>query len=498
MPASVPAPRARVLSVPDPSSRPAPRRARRSGHATGRRSAWWSVALLVSTLLLLLSAAPAVAHSGLEDSDPPDGAVLDRELDGIELTFTAPVRLLDDSVVAVGPDGRRVAADERRDDDGLAVAATFDVPLTDGEWDVQWRVLATDSHPRTGTVHVTVPTVVGAGGSAADDAAGAQATPGGDAPASGAATSSSPASSSGEVEDPAASPGAGLEGAAAIARVLFYIGLLVAAGLALFKAGPHSGMPGRARRLAGVALLGAVIGLLAGVAEVALHVASVSGRGLAGTVDVGTWRAVLGTGLGPALALRVVGLGLLAFGARRRIRAGLPSGADWRKLLGALLAVASFQFVGHTASRAPELLVRSADLVHAVAAAVWVGGLVGLAVTARTAAPERRAVTVARFSEWATAAVAGVTLAGVALAWVNLPSMAAAWQTGYGRLLLAKLVLVGLLLALGAHNHVNVVPGVVRGEHGAAAVLRRVVRWELVVIGAVVVLTALLVNTTPV
>lgn len=449
----------------------------------------------VAALLLLVLAGPAaLAHTGLESSDPAAGSVSVAPLEAVELTFNAPVQLLEESVVAAASDGRRIAATEVRDDEGLVVVATFTEPLGDGDWTVRWRVLATDSHPRTGEVPIEV-----------EDAA-ASATPG-------LAPSEGPAASDGEsrrdstpasprVEEPppetsAETPTAALERAGDVARVLFYAGLLVAAGLALFKAGPHAGMTARARRLAGLALLGALIGLVAGTAEVGFHVAAVSGRGIAGVLDLGTWQAVLGTGLGPALLLRTVGLAMLAAGARRRIREGLASGPDTWKLLGALVAIASFQFVGHTASAAPPVIVRTADLVHAIAAAVWIGGLVGLGVTARTADPGDRAVTVARFSTWATGAVAGVTVAGVALAWVNLPTLAASWQTGYGRLLLAKLVLVGVLLLMGAHNHFNVVPHVVEGDDGAADELRGVVRWELAVVGLVVVLTALLVNATP-
>ena len=80
---------------------------------------------------------------------------------------------------------------------------------------------------------------------------------------------------------------------------------------------------------------------------------------------------------------------------------------------------------------------------------------------------------------------------------MNLPTIAASWQTGYGRLLLAKLALVGLLLLMGAHNHFNLVPRVVAGDVGAATDLRQIVRRELAVVAVVVVLTALLVNTSP-
>lgn len=450
--------------------------------------------VLAALLFLLALAAPAFAHTGLESSDPAADAEVDAGLQTVTLTYGAPIRLLEDTLVARSADGRTVAATESVDADGLVVTAELDEPLDGGSWSLAWRVLATDSHPRTGEVPITIASADPSDEPSEQQGSSSQGEP--SAPAdSNEATSQESATAA-----PAAAPqepGAGLERAGAVARILFYVGLLVAAGLALFKAGPHAGMSERARRLAGISLVAALLALVSGVAEVALHVAAVSGRGLVGLFDMGTWRAVLGTGLGPALLLRTVGLGLLAFGARRRVRDRLASGPDWRKLLGALVAIGSFQFVGHTASAAPPVVVRSADLVHAVAAAIWVGGLVGLVVTARPSDPRDRSVTVARFSTWATVAVAGVTTAGIALAWVNLPTIAAAWQTGYGRLLLGKLVLVGILLLMGAHNHFNVVPDVTAGNAAAAAELRQIVRWELVVVGVVVVLTALLVNTSP-
>ena len=468
--------------------------------STGRRALVISVVSMVVAVVTVVLAPSALAHTGLESSDPPADTEVTDPLDAVTLTFNAPISLLDDTVTAVASNGDRVVATETLSDDGLVVTATFDTPLRAGTWSIDWRVLASDSHPREGAYTLVVaappdPPEPDAAPSSAADAA--------PAPTTSTADDAVPAPDGGSSTGDGAAPPiereplVALEDLASLARVLFYVGLLIAAGLALFKAGPHAGTGHRARRLAGIALVSASVALVAGVAEVVLHVAAVSGLGVRGIVSGGTWWAVLGTGLGPALAFRTVGLALLAFGARRRVALGLESGPDWRKLLGAGLAFVSFQFVGHTASAAPPIVVRSADLVHAVAAAVWIGGIVGLLVTLRGAPAPDRARTVARFSTWATAAVAGVTLAGVALAWVNLPTIAAAWQTGYGQLLLAKLTLVGVLLALGAHNHFNVVPDVTDGDPAAAVELRRVVVWEMVLVLAVVVLTALLVNTTP-
>ena len=203
------------------------------------------------------------------------------------------------------------------------------------------------------------------------------------------------------------------------------------------------------------------------------------------------------TGLGDALWLRTLGLSLLAFGGLRRRRRGLASGPDTLKLMGIALVFLSFQFLGHTASASPALVARVADAVHALAGAVWTGGIVGLALLSHHGVHEGRRVAAAKFSTAAGYSVVGVGLAGLALAWVNLPAVNDLWTTGYGQTLMDKLVFVGMLAVIGGYNHLFVVPGVSDGDDNALARLRHTVTAEAVVVVIVLALTALLVNQSP-
>jgi copper transport protein len=102
-----------------------------------------------------------------------------------------------------------------------------------------------------------------------------------------------------------------------------------------------------------------------------------------------------------------------------------------------------------------------ADWTHAVAAAVWMGGLLGFAVALfsgplRSLATDRqtklRERSVRRFSVVATAAVVVLACSGLYAAVLHVPSPQALLATPYGRALVAKLVLLTLLLAVGASN----------------------------------------------
>jgi copper transport protein len=102
-----------------------------------------------------------------------------------------------------------------------------------------------------------------------------------------------------------------------------------------------------------------------------------------------------------------------------------------------------------------------ADWTHAVAAAVWMGGLLGFAVALcsrpyRSLAPDRRMKlrerSVRRFSAVATFAVVVLACTGLYAALLHVPSLQALLATPYGRALMVKLSLLSLLLGIGTSN----------------------------------------------
>lgn len=452
----------------------------------------WSTLVIVWSVAVLLASwgVPAAwAHTQLDDSEPAAGTTVPGPTGTVELEFSRPIELLERSVRVVGHPGRVTGI--ALSDDGTVVTATLDPPLPDGSYEVAWRVLASDSHPRQGDIRFTVT------GAPAPTPSSAE-RPASGTDAGGTATAGTVAGVDVDPERPdTVELSSTFETLANLFRIAMYLGMMVAAGLALFKAWPHRGQHEGAPQLAAWTSVAAGVALVASAGEVAAHVATVSGSGMAGFVDLATWRAVLQTGLGTAFWIRTAGLGLLVVGGERRRRRSLASAPDALKLVGVVLVLSSFQFVGHTASATPAWAVRSSDAIHAIAAAVWVGGIVGLALLSHHGAHEGRRVAVARFSTAAAYAVVGVGVAGLALAAVNLPNLASLWVTGYGQILLAKLALVAALGAIGAYNHLRVVPAVSDGDDAALARLRHTVGAEAALVVLVLALTALLVNQSP-
>ena len=136
-----------------------------------------------------------------------------------------------------------------------------------------------------------------------------------------------------------------------------------------------------------------------------------------------------------------------------------------------------------------------ADWLHLVAALMWVGGLVGLAVCVWPLAPALRRSAFLGFSRIATVLVAVLVLAGIYLSLARLPSASDLWETTYGRTLLVKLAIVGAALGWGAVHHFFVRPRLERDD--APRGLRRSLIGESSVALLVLLVAAVLVNAQP-
>ncbi|UFN46649.1 cytochrome c oxidase assembly protein [Nocardioides okcheonensis] len=156
-------------------------------------------------------------------------------------------------------------------------------------------------------------------------------------------------------------------------------------------------------------------------------------RGLVGSVP--------GTARGHLLAAAAAAVVLVL--AARPAAAGVPP-LRWPPRSSACSA----QLAGHAGAVADQDVVATGIVVHVAAAAIWVGGLVGVLVHLRRA-PALRAAALERFSPLAGGAYLALAVSGAASASVHLATWSA-WSSGYAALVLAKVVLLALLGWCGA------------------------------------------------
>ncbi len=135
-------------------------------------------------------------------------------------------------------------------------------------------------------------------------------------------------------------------------------------------------------------------------------------------------------------------------------------GAPGRASGPAVLALVAVAAGGHATSADLSGLAFASDLVHLIAASIWLGGIVNLAIAwiprlrAVGVAGRRRIVEVVlpRFGRVALPAFITLVVAGALNAATELGSPRALWDGGYGRVLLVKTALVAVV-ALLSYKH---------------------------------------------
>jgi copper resistance protein D len=233
------------------------------------------------------------------------------------------------------------------------------------------------------------------------------------------------------------------------------------------------------RRLAVIAWFGLALVVLSGAAWLLLRSAQMSERPLSAMWSEDFVSTVLlETDFGNVWLARSVLIAPLAVALYAYFSAANQSRWSHAAALASAAAlVGTLAFAGHAAagSGIEGLVHETADVLHLLATAAWVGALVPLAVLLGAAAndPSEASLAVARqatlrFSTFGIASVAIVLASGIVNTWELAGSVPALFGTDYGRLLLAKVALFLVMLSVAGVNRLQLTPRLV-GETDAAA-----------------------------
>lgn len=435
-----------------------------------RPSRRWGLGLLAAAVACLLAvtapAGPAAAHATLVASDPVDGTVLPRSPESASFTFDEPVTLPPEGVQVFDAAGDVVPA--RASAGGTVLEVDLPDRLTDGTYVVVWGVVSADGHPVSGSLTFSV---------------------------------GAPSPRVSEPE-PAPEAGAAVTAALGITQGAAYMGLLLTAGLSIFSLLlPPSRADRARRRLRRTAVGTAALGTAAAFVSLPLASLTLGGGRLSALTSRNTWAGIGSPDLLPAV-MTGLGLGLVASSLRVQVRRSRLSSLVL--VLGLALAVIAPALGGHARAAEPQLASMALDALHVLVGAVWLGGLVGLALTLPVMAGRGTGAeeTLARFSGLAAGVLAVLVASGGLLAWRIIASWEVLTGSRYGWLLMSKVALVGLAVAIAAGNRYVLLPraradGGHRDRRSAIVRLRRVITLEASVIVLVVAVTGFLVNQAP-
>ena len=253
--------------------------------------------------------------------------------------------------------------------------------------------------------------------------------------------------------------------------------------------------------MVGLSATGAL--LVSAIARVLAQTAAMFGvESVADLSLVGTIVGETAWGTGWTVQVLIAALALLSFEMIRRQRC-MRTELWWYTALAATLVLAfTPAMTGHAmavtdGSRRAIL----ADGLHIIGGGAWIGTLALLLIAGLPAAGEEEqhdSVSVVRalvrtFSPLALGSAAGIVATGAFAAWLHIGSVPALWQSDYGRVLLAKLGALGIVVAIGAYNFLRIQPAL------ATSLGIRRLRWlavlELAFAVIVLLITAVLVAT---
>ena len=409
-----------------------------------------ALAATLAVLLSLLFASPAAAHAELVSTTPANGAQLTRPPTEVQMTFTESVNLLHDGIRLIDGLGAVVATPDPTVERSTVIWP-MPASLPEGTYIVTFRVVSADGHPISGAFSFGV----GTAATVVPDSATGRETAGTNVDST---TAPQPV---------------------VISRLAGYIGFALFAGVAGFVlfCAPDTRKNPTLQLLARSGLVGGAIATVAGLLVQGPYTAGVS---MSHVLNPELLKGTLATPFGTAMMWRLALYGVLGLLAWRlsRMTTGL---ATWLVPAGVASTAVTIAAAGHGGSS--ELLGLGVHAVHALAAGLWVGGLVVLVALRRSVEPRA----LHRFSTLAMASVLTLVVTGILNSMRHLTGLEQL-LSNYGLTLVLKLILVAGTLATAA---------VSRWRLRQKRIPLRSVRVEAALTVAVLTITALLSTTAP-
>jgi putative copper resistance protein D len=223
-------------------------------------------------------------------------------------------------------------------------------------------------------------------------------------------------------------------------------------------------------------LISAIMAFVSGVLWLSFTSASMSGN-LAGSIDPGILLTVIGeTDFGRVWVWRLALAALLVilFLPKRR-----NEYLAFAQIAGAALLLTTIAGTGHAGSDVSAMgtFHVAADSLHLLAAAVWLGALVPLAILLaghRPADTPAKAEMLRRFSGMGTLGVAALVASGLVNTWFEVDSVVALVTTPYGRWLLIKIGLFLVMVSLAIANRFWLAPRLAEMPAVSATALGRI------------------------
>jgi putative copper resistance protein D len=296
----------------------------------------------------------------------------------------------------------------------------------------------------------------------------------------------------------------------AVAGVVFFTVFVTGSSLRMVKDETNIAALMRSR-LAWIAWLGLIVAILSGAAWLVVNMQMMSGAALADVVAKDLlWTVLSQTTFGHDWLVRVVLTCLLA-GAFVVFWSTWQQPSVWLDAVTVMLAASfagSLAWAGHAAGglRSEGFIHPTADVLHLVAAAAWIGGLIPLALLLAAAQNDTASLATTRqatlrFSTLGIVSVGTLLITGSINTWYLAGSVSALTGTDYGQLLVVKIALFLAMAAIAMVNRLRLTPRLAPQAIGVGGcgTLRQLRRNSLIefLAGTIIIIIVAILGTMP-
>ena len=229
--------------------------------------------------------------------------------------------------------------------------------------------------------------------------------------------------------------------------------------------------------------------LIASVVWFLASTGAIAEEGFSGIFDPDMLDIMWDSSVGDATLLRAAGLSLALFAIALPVKVRAMHNIKQGILAVSLLTLAySFTLLGHVTELGG--LEKVLLVIHVFVVAWWFGALYPLKQACHLLDDEELYLLMETFGKHATIMVISLLLAGLFLAIQLIGSIETLLSSSYGKVLLAKLLLVTCILGIAAKHKLKLVPSVKRD--GGRELLTKSITVEIVVAIAILSVTAVL------
>jgi copper transport protein len=391
--------------------------------------------LLFAVLFTFVGNPSASAHVQWTGSSPTDQEVLTSSPQYVQLTFTGKLQAetVLHTIRIIGPEEVEVATEGLELNDSANVLMAKLPQLENGDYRVNFRVISRDGHPITGTLRFTVAT------SESSDTKEVLETEEHSEPVPQDSAADSQTTEQENEHQQEHQHGQGAVSASTttallfLSRIVYYFALLTFLGWLLWSALRIMSADEKVFwRKIGWRLQ--LVHLVAFLFFAIMQWTELT----AGNTNVSLLALLRETSTGQSwLFTSILSLGGLLLLFQYRL-----VDAIW-----VILLATAKTWNSHASAFEPVLWTRLADGIHLVGAALWVGGILALILLAKQSNEWMHSFA-RTFSPAALISVVGMALTGVAITLLYTEQLQDVWLTVWGRLLLAKVLLVAVLIVI--------------------------------------------------